>query len=83
MRRDDMRLAMAVRDDGMRKVTRLTWRAGVIGVVCSALMAVAFGHNVKQTTPGLQRSPGQGTIIIPARPPAPARGAGQVTSGAS
>lgn len=81
MRRDDVGSAVAARDDGVRKVTRLTWRAGAISVICSALIAVAFGHNVKHAAP---RPPGQGSsIIIPAQPPAPAQGAGQVTSGAS
>jgi hypothetical protein len=80
MRRDDVAYAVAARDDGLRKVTRLTWRAGAVGIVCSALIAVAFGHNVSRTAP---RPPAPGTIVIPAQPPAPAQGAGQVTSGAS
>jgi hypothetical protein len=80
MRRDERNYAVAARDDGLRKVTRLTWRAGAIGIVCSALIAVAFGHNVKHTPP---RPPATGTIVIPAQPPAPAQGAGQVISGAS
>ncbi|MGD0374729.1 MAG: hypothetical protein ABSB01_09145 [Streptosporangiaceae bacterium] len=84
MRRDDVRFAMAARDDGMRKISRFTWRAGAVGVVCSALIAAAFGHSVAadhgQGNGGQQ---GQGAIIVPAEPPAPAQGAGQVTSGAS
>jgi hypothetical protein len=84
MRRDDVRFAMAARDDGVRKVSRFTWRAGAVAAVCSALIAVAFGHNVaahhQQGNGGQQ---GQSTIVIPAQPPAPAQGAGQVTSGAS
>jgi hypothetical protein len=84
MRRDDVRFAMAARDDGVRKISRFTWRAGAVGAVCSALIAIAFGHNVAahqhQSNTG---QPGQGTIIVPAQPPAPAQGAGQVTSGAS
>ncbi len=81
MRRDDVSFAVAARDDGLRKVTRLTWRAGAIGVVCSALIAVAFGHNVQRAAPPHPAAPG--TIVIPAQPPAPVQGAGQVTSGAS
>jgi hypothetical protein len=46
MRRDDVRFAAAARDDGLRKISRYTWRAGAAGVACSALMAVAFGHHV-------------------------------------
>ncbi len=84
MRRDDVRFAMAARDDGVRKISKLTWRAGAVGAVCSALIAVAFGHNVAahqhNSTSG--RS-GQSSIVIPAQPPAQAQGSGQVTSGAS
>ncbi len=31
MRRDDVRFAIAARDDGMRKISRSTWRAGAVG----------------------------------------------------
>jgi len=83
MRRDDVRFAMAARDDGVRKISRFTWRAGAVAAVCSALIAAAFGHNVAARHQGSGGQPGQGTIIVPAQPPAPAQGAGQVTSGAS
>src|SRR6202451_1336778 len=46
MRRDDVRFAAAARDDGLHKISKVTWRAGAAGVVCSALIAVAFGHHV-------------------------------------
>jgi hypothetical protein len=111
MRRDDVRFAAAARDDGLRKVSKYTWRAGAAGVACSALLAVAFGHHVAAQQPAAAHngtgggstsssgngsaggsgagggsnggSQGQGTIVVPAQPPAPASGAGQVTSGAS
>ncbi len=86
MRRDSAGSAAAVRDDGLRKVTRLTWRAGAAGVVCSALIAAAFGHGVASQHAAGNRGSGQhgnGSILIPAQPPAPAAGSGQVTSGAS
>jgi hypothetical protein len=117
MRRDDVRFAAAARDDGLRKVSKYTWRAGAAGVVCSALLAVAFGHHVAAQPPAAAHtgtggssssssgssgssgsgsvrgsgasggsnggSQGQGTIVVPAQPPAPASGGGQVTSGAS
>jgi hypothetical protein len=51
MRRDDVRFAAAARDDGLRKVSKYTWRAGAAGVVCSALLAVAFGHHVATQPP--------------------------------
>jgi len=106
MRRDDVRFAAAARDDGIHKISKFTWRAGAAGVVCSALMAVAFGHHVA-TTPsstdnnGTSQShqpasgnngsgsnqgssnQGSGGISVPAQPPAPAKGGGQVTSGAT
>jgi hypothetical protein len=84
MRRTDVRVAMAARDHGVRKISRLTWRAGAVGAAGSALIAIAFGHNVAaHQQPGHGSRPGQSTIIIPGQPPAPAQGSGQVTSGAS
>jgi hypothetical protein len=84
MRRTDVRVAMAARDQGVRKISKLTWRAGAIGAAGSALIAIAFGHHVAaHQQPGHGSSPGQSTIIIPGQPPAPAQGSGQVTSGAS
>jgi len=97
MRRDDVRYAAAARDDGLRKISKLTWRAGAAGVVCSAVIAVAFGHHVAAPQPATVHGGtssnstsgggtsgtggGQGTIVVPAQPPAPASGGGQVTSG--
>jgi hypothetical protein len=127
MRRDDVRFAAAARDDGLRKISKLTWRAGAAGVLCSAAIAVAFGHHVSAQQPagvhgstggtsststgggtgtsgstgisgstgasgstgssgrtgksGSGGSGGKGTIVVPAQPPAPASGGGQVTSG--
>jgi hypothetical protein len=127
MRRDDVRFAAAARDDGLRKISKYTWRAGAAGVVCSALIAVALGHHVAAQQPAAAHTgtggasstsggggtsggsasnsggsasnsggsastsggssstsnQGQGTIVVPAQPPAPASGGGQVTSGAS
>jgi hypothetical protein len=117
MRRDDVRFAAAARDDGLHKISKYTWRAGAAGVVCSALIAVAFGHHVATQPPAAVHnsggsgaagssdsgsgaagssdsgsgfgggsssgSQGQGTIVVPAQPPAPASGGGQVISGAS
>jgi hypothetical protein len=51
MRRDDVRFAAAARDDGLRKISKLTWRAGAAGVLCSAAIAVAFGHHVAAQQP--------------------------------
>jgi hypothetical protein len=44
MRHDDVRFAVAAREDGLRRVRRLTLRIGAAGVACSAVIAVAFSH---------------------------------------
>lgn len=44
MRRDDVRFTVAAREDGLRRVRRLTFRAGAVGLACSAAIAVAFSH---------------------------------------
>ena len=114
MRRDRAGSAIAARDAGVRRVTRLTWQAAAAGAAGAALIAAAFGHGVSQQSASqgstsqhgtsqhgatqhgtsnagpAQRSghrhhakhPGSG-LIIPSQPPAPANGAGQVTSGGS
>jgi hypothetical protein len=77
----DRRLAASERDAGIRKVSRLTWRAGAVGVACSAIIGLALGHH-----PGASSQQNQqhtGGIVIPGQPPQPASGSGQVTSGAS
>jgi hypothetical protein len=87
MRRDGARSATAARDAGLRRVTRLTWQIGAAGVVGSAMIAAAFGHNVARARAATPRAPvtqqGQGQLQIPVQPPAPAAGAGQVNSGPS
>ena len=109
MRRDRAGSAIAARDVGLRRVTRLTWQVTAAGAVCSALIAAAFGHGTSQQIAS-QRSAGQSQtskpragntgqtqrsghhhhgkhhgsgLVIPSQPPAPAPGAGQVTSGGS
>jgi hypothetical protein len=44
MRRDDVRFTVAAREDGLRRVRRLTFRIGAVGLACSAAIAVAFSH---------------------------------------
>jgi hypothetical protein len=90
MRRDDVGFAAVARDDGIRRISSFTWRAAAAGVICSALIAVAFGHHAaaaaqqaRTGSAGGAGNAGQGTIVIPAQPPGPAQGGGQVTSGAS
>jgi len=75
----DVRDAAARRDEGVRTVTKFTWRAGVAGVICSALLGLAFGHHADTQT-AQQRQQG---ILVPSQPPGPGHGAGQVTSGAT
>jgi hypothetical protein len=81
MRRDDIGSAAAARERGLRTIRKITWGTGVAGVICSALIAAAFGHHAAAAQP--RRSGQQGSILVPAQPPAPSQGAGQVTSGAS
>ncbi len=78
---DDVRSAVARRDEGMRRVRRLTWRAGAAGVIGSALIAAAFGHHASQAASHHPAQPGG--ILVPAHPPKAAPGSGQVNSGAS
>jgi hypothetical protein len=78
---DDLRSAAARRDEGVRKVSRMTWRAGAAGVICSAVIAVAFGHHAEAAA--ARPGPNSGTIVVPNQAPAPGAGAGHVTSGGS
>jgi hypothetical protein len=63
----DPRAAARERDLGLRKIGRLTWRAGLAGAACSAALALAFGHHpaVATTSPssgtGSSSSAGSGT----------------------
>jgi hypothetical protein len=76
----DRRDAAARRDEGVRTVTKYTWRAGVIGLICSAFIGLAFAHHADAQT-AQQRQPGG--ILVPSQPPGPGHGGGQVTSGAT
>jgi hypothetical protein len=92
VREQDPRAAARERDLGLRKIGRVTWRAGLAGAVCSAVLAVAFGHhaadatssgsrNASGTSRSAARSQDGGPIVIPAQPPQPASGQSHVTSG--
>ena len=50
----DARLAVAGRDDGVRKVVRLTWRTGIIGAALSALFGLTLGHAQHASPPHQQ-----------------------------
>jgi hypothetical protein len=41
---DDARFAATARDDGLRRVRRLTFQIGAAALACSAGVAAAFGH---------------------------------------
>jgi hypothetical protein len=77
----DTRFAVGERDSGVRKVSRLTWRAGLIGAAVAALFGVVLAHPAAASRTGQQNQ--QGEIIVPGQPPQPTSGGGQVTSGAS
>ncbi len=53
----DPRGAARERDLGIRKIGRVTWRAGLAGAACSAVMALAFSHQAAEAT----SSPSSGT----------------------
>ena len=75
--------AIATRDQGVRRIAQLTWRAAAVSVVCSGLIAFAFGRHA-ETQAARQPAGQHGSILVPNQPPAPAAGdAPQVTSGAS
>ena len=69
MRRDDLRFAVAAREDGLRRVRRLTFRIGAAGLACSAAIAIAFSHL-------------SGSAAAAAGPPARRHPAGTAASGA-
>jgi hypothetical protein len=75
----DARAAAWGRDAGMARITAITWRVGAAGVAVAGLLTVALGHHADAR----QATHGQNAIVIPAQPPQPAAGPGQVTSGAS
>ena len=83
MPQHDIRSAVRNRDNGMAKITALSWRAGAAGVAVAGMLTVALGHHpVTRTVPAGHRDDHSG-IVIPAQPPSQAPGTGQVTSGAS
>lgn len=96
MLQHDQRFAARERDLGLRKIGRITWRAGLAGAACSAVFALAFGHHAAAATSsgtsgsGTSGSGGSGSsahnqdggsIVIPGQPPQPASGPSHVTSG--
>jgi hypothetical protein len=83
MPQQDPRAAAHDRDLGLRRVGKLTWRAGLVGLGCAAVLTLAFGHHAQASSPSSRNSDDPGTIVIPGQPPGPASGGGQVTSGAS
>jgi hypothetical protein len=74
--------AIARRDKGVTRISRLTWRAAAVSVICSGLIAFAFGRHADAQA-ARQPAGQQGSILVPNQPPALIPGAGQVTSGAS
>lgn len=81
--RPDVRYAVVARDDGLRKIGKFTWRAGAAAAICSAVVALAFGHHTQPARAGAGTGSGSGSIQVPSQPPGPGQGGGQVTSGAS
>ena len=86
MRRDEVRFAAAARDDGIRKVVKVSWLAGLGGILGSFVIALAFGVHAHAQSAGSGTGGGSGSggsISVPAQPPASGQGPGQVRSGGS
>jgi len=89
MLQPDPRLAARDRDAGLRKIGRLTRRAGLAGAAGTAVIALAFGqHGISTSGSGSSKTStphehAQGSIVIPAQPPKSSSGSGLVTSGGS
>jgi hypothetical protein len=84
MPQQDPQFAARDRDLGMRRISRLTWQAGLAGAACAAVLAVSLGHHGAAASATLRSHGGdQRSIVIPAQPPQPTGSLGQVTSGAS
>ncbi len=77
------RLAARDRDLGMRKIGRITWQTSLAGVAVATVLAVALGQHAAASTAAVRHRHDPGSIVIPAQPPQPSAGSGQVTSGAS
>jgi hypothetical protein len=80
---DDAHAVARDRDFGLRKVSRLTWRAGAAGVAFSAVIGLALAHHAQASSAVPEHRSDPGGIVIPAQPPMPSQGSGQVVSGAS
>jgi hypothetical protein len=83
-RQGTLHAAVDERNTGFRKIGRITWRAGAVGLVFSGLLAgVLHNSSVSEAHRSGSAGPqsGQGGVLIPGQPPAPASGSGQVTSG--
>jgi hypothetical protein len=76
MRHDDVRYAIAAREDGLRRVRRLTVTIGTAGLACCAALFVAFGHSApaSASAPGSSGNSGSGN---------PGSGSGNSGSGGS
>ena len=94
---DDARFAAAARDDGLRRVGRLTFQIAAAALAGSAGIAAAFGHlsgasatsqagggTGSQNGPAANPQPGSGgSVQPPAQNLQPAQGPAQGVSGGS
>jgi hypothetical protein len=78
----DARAAARDRDSGLRKVSRVTWRAGAAGIAFTAAIGVALTHH-GDAAAGPRHDQQPSSIQVPAQPPQHSTGDGQVTSGAT
>jgi hypothetical protein len=49
MRHDDVRYAVAAREDGLRWVRKLTVTIGTAGLACCAVLFAVFGHSARSS----------------------------------
>jgi hypothetical protein len=58
MRHDDVRYAVAAREDGLRRVKKLTLTIGSAGAACCAVLFAAFGHSAARSNSAVSSTSG-------------------------
>ncbi len=71
------------RDRGMLRIRQITWRASLAAAASAAVLAAALAQHPASSAAAVRHQGESGSIVIPAQPPQPSGGSGQVTSGAS
>ena len=92
MTRSQQTAALRARDDGLRRIRKLTWRIALLAVAGSAIVFARFAH-LAPSLPHLQgaggsssqsgSSQGSSSGLSPSTGVSPGTGAGQAVSGGS